>query len=222
MEFYGKSDESIDLFYKKAFEIDRTLSLEEADNKWIEYVKYTEKTIKRRNERFESMMISINTVERFFQEIPKELLDISTYMLTISGKTISRDKITQELRQTNIKILLDTKKLYRECTIKLHDLTRRKFTYGLWNRSNTRSDLPEEYKISKKSISVYLESLILSLTTYQNTIIHYENKIKSNEKNKELRDLTNVYKDIIKFYEEEIQILNKEIEYYYVLRGSVN
>jgi len=221
MEFYGNTNEIDDDKFTDAFEVDKNLSVPQADEKWIESVEYHESVIKRRSERFESVMVALNSVERFYKDFPTSFIDISIRVLQITNSDKTQTDIINQVREQSIKILEDTKTLYRQCNIKNHVLTRRKFAYALWNRPESRSDFPVKSRFNKNMVTEYLSSITMSLNTYQGTIEYYNNKIKSIENKRGLGELIDVYKNMIKYYEEEIELINDEIKYYYALRAMM-
>lgn len=198
MESNKQLDESIDETFKKVFEINPNLSIEEADQKWIQYVKYLDETFERKIERFDSFMLALSSVERFYKEFPPEMINFSLQVLKNSNSNITSNDIVTKIQEQSIKIFYDTKTLYRQCTIKLHELNRKKFNYGFWNRPKTRKDLNSEYLFDSNTITKYLESIILSIKTYEETIQLYKNKIHQinlSQTNK-LSVLINVYQEL--------------------------
>ncbi len=220
-QYFGTRDESIDKDYKRAFKIDRTLSQKDADKKWKKSMEELTSTQKRHGERAAGLEGAFDAVDRYHRNFPQHMLNSLGLMQQIfqtgvpQNQQMSRDDLVKFIKNNSLSILKTTQKLYRECTVKIYDLDRRRFEYGLYNRPVTRTNLNSKELYGIDTISSHIEKLISSSQSYQESVDVLKNILTTSNDFPEIIDACN---SMIKLHEEDIQLINTELEYYFALK----
>jgi hypothetical protein len=132
------------------------------------------------------------------------------------NKQVSRDDLIKFIKTNSLNILKTTQKLYRECTVKIYDLDRRRFQFGFYNRPGTRTGLNSKELYNIDTITSHIEKLISSSQKYQESIDSLEN-IKSTSS--DFPEIINACTSMIELHEEDIRLINAELEFYYTFRA---
>ena len=123
------------------------------------------------------------------------------------------------IKENSIQTLRATQKLYRECTVKIYDLDRRKFNFGLFNRPIGRTNIDVEELYGEETITSHIQSLISLSQEYQEFNDKAKNEIEQNSD--KVPCVIDAFKSMIGLHEKDIELLNGEIQYYFTLRSML-
>ncbi len=221
-QYFGDRDEAEDKNYKRAFKLDRTESQKDADKKWKKSMEEYNTTLKRHGARAQALESVFDSVNRYYRNFPQYMLDSLGLMQQAfqtgipQNKQMSRDDLVNFIKTNSLNILKTTQKLYRECTVKIYSLDRRRFEYGLFNRPGTRTSLNPKELYGLDTITSHIEKLISSSQSYQESV----DSLKSiQQTSSDFPEIMNACTSMIELHEEDIRLINAELEFYYTLRA---
>ena len=225
MVYFGTRDEAQDSDYKMAFTIDTSLSQMEADINWKKSMEELSNTLKQQSERANALSLAFDSVIRFHEYLPPAMLNATNSIEQLyknnnpETKNFSTTQLVEFIKENSIKTLHAIQKLYEECTIKIYDLERRKFNFGLSNRPIGLSNIDGEELFGVETITSHIQRLISLSQEYEEFIDKAKNEIELNSN--KVAHVIDAFKSMIGLHEKDIELLNEEIQYYFTLRSML-
>lgn len=233
MVYFGTRDEveaeaeakTKDNNFKSAFTIDTSLSQIEADINWKKSMEELSNTLKRQNERANALSLAFDSVIRYHEYLPSAMLNATNSMEQTfknnnpQTQNLSSTQLVDFIKENSIHTLHATQKLYRECTVKIYDLDRRKFNFGLYNRPIGRTNIVGEELFGVETITSHIQRLISLTQEYQEFNDKAKNEIELHSN--KVPHVIDAFRSMIGVHEKDIELLNGEIQYYFTLRAML-